>query len=101
MTNKGFKCYNYLDDFIVIADTYEHTLKAENFLIITLRKLGFYISWRKLTCPSQKCRFLGIDIDSIKQKLLLPDNKILKLGNELAFWQNRRLATKHQMQRFC
>ena len=101
MLKNGFKCYNYLDDFILISDSYEDALTAENFLIKTLRKLGFYISWKKVTSPSQKCRFLGIDIDSVAEKLLLPDDKLVKLEHELDFWSKKTTSTKLQMQRLC
>ena len=101
MQKHGFKCYNYLDDFIIISDSYTEALSVENFLISTLRKLGFYISWRKVTSPSQKCRFLGIDIDSVSGQLLLPDDKLFKLEQELCFWANRKTASKIQMQRLC
>ena len=101
MMNQGFICYNYLDDFIIISDSYESAITAEHLLINTLRKLGFYISWKKVSSPSQKCRFLGIDIDSVAGKLLLPDDKLSKLGKELKFWSNRKTASKLQMQRLC
>ena len=101
MNLQGYCCYNYLDDFIVIGENYEMTCQAQLFLIKTLRDLGFYISWRKLTSPTPYCRFLGIDIDAQNQKLFLPDDKIDKLHNELAFWQHKKTATKKQMQRLC
>ena len=101
MGKRGFCCYNYLDDFIVIGANYDDTILAQRFLINTLRKLGFYISWRKITSPTQYCRFLGIDIDSVSHKLWLPPDKISKFHNELNFWSGRKTATKLQMQRLC
>ena len=96
MKSEGYSCYNYLDDFI--ADSYDDARKAQLFLFQTLRSLGFYISWKKVTSPSTYCRYLGIDIDANKQRLLLPEGK---LHHELAFWQNKKSATKLQMQRLC
>ena len=101
MTNRGYKCYNYLDDFILISESYQDALAAERFLITTLRNLGFYISWKKVTSPSQTCRFLGIDIDSCSGKLFLPSDKLLRLEKELKFWEGRKRSTKFQMQRLC
>ena len=101
MRSQGYQCYNYLDDFIVVADSLEATRCAQLFLIGTLRRLGFYISWSKLQSPSNYCRYLGIDIDAKHQRLLLPDEKIRKLHKELAFWQFKNTATKLQMQRLC
>ena len=101
MGRLGYSCYNYLDDFIVIADSFERACQAQNALIKTLRSLGFYISWAKLSSPSQCCRFLGIDINSVTQQLILPSDKVEKLHAELTFWLSRRTATKYQMQRLC
>ena len=94
MSRNNFKCFNYLDDFIIIADTYQEALLAEHFLINTLRDLGFYISWKKVTSPSRKCRFLGIDIDSHSGQLLLPHEKLSKLYAELQFWEGKKRSTK-------
>ena len=101
MRKKGYCCYNYLDDFIIVESTFASACDAQNFLIFTLRKLGFYISWKKLISPTQYCRFLGIDIDSVEQRLILPDDKQDKLHKELCFWENKRTATKIQLQRLC
>ena len=99
--SQGYQCFNYLDDFIIIADSFEATRDAQLFLISTLRRLGFYISWAKLSSPSAYCRYLGIDIDAKNQRLLLPEEKIKKLHKELAFWLHKKTATKFQMQRLC
>ena len=47
MLHKGFKCYNYLDDFIIIDSTYDKRVNAQLYLISLLRGLGFYIAWQK------------------------------------------------------
>ena len=101
MTKQGYTCYNYLDDFIIIESSYERAITAQLYSISTLRKLGFYISWKKTASPTQYCRFLGIDIDSVEEKLLLPEEKIIKFHKELDFWENRKTATKLQLQRLC
>ena len=101
MRSQGFNCYNYLDDFIIIAESYNAAHKAQLFLISTLRSLGFYISWHKIISPTNYCWFLGIDIDAKNQRLWLPDDKLKKLHNELVYWQNKKTSTKLQMQRQC
>ena len=101
MTIRGHCCFNYLDDFIIIAESLDECCTAQNLLIATLRSLGFYISWKKVEGPSQYCRYLGIDIDAVNQRLLLPAEKIHKLDTELTFWKNKQTSTKIQMQRLC
>ena len=68
----NIQAVNYLDDFIVIGATLEEATWAQKVVIKILRYLGFYISWGKVTPPSQVCRYLGLDIDSIRMEIRLP-----------------------------
>ena len=65
---------NYLADFIVIGATLEEATWAQKVVIKVLRYLVFYISWGKVTPPSQVCRYIGLDIDSLKMKIRLPED---------------------------
>ena len=79
----NIQAVNYLDDFIVIGATLEEATWAQKVVIKVLRYLGFYISWGKVTPPSEVCRYLGLDIDSIKMERRLPKDKQEKLINLL------------------
>ena len=68
----NIQAVNYLDDFIVIGATLDDTTWAQKVVIKILRYLGFYISLGKVTPPSQVCRYLGLDIDSIRMEIRLP-----------------------------
>ena len=48
--------------------------------------------------PSTTITFLGIEIDSIKQELRLPEPKLVQLLQTLRLWVGRRSATKRQLQ---
>ena len=74
----------YLDDFFVKADTLQDCLAAMNTLISLLRKLGFHINWKKVIDPTTRITFLGIEIDSITMCLRLPDEKLIKIRQELS-----------------
>ena len=101
MSSHNYTCFNYLDDFIIIGSNYEETKEAQLYLIATLRRLGFYISWPKTTSPSTLCKYLGILINSEEQTLSLPNDKLNKLHRELKFWSNRKTSTHKQMQILC
>ena len=73
------ECINYLDDFCVVARMLELYRVGQLTLVAILRRVGFYISFKKLTHPSQIVRFLGIDIDSVRMELRLPLDKLMKL----------------------
>ena len=51
--------------------------------------------------PASVRRYLGVIIDTVQMKLLLPDDKLLRLKEELAFFAGRRQATRKQIQRLC
>ena len=62
----GLKVVNYLDDFIVIGNSYVDCTRAQNVVISLLRFLGFYVSYSKVTNPSMCTVYLGIEIDSVQ-----------------------------------
>ena len=101
MHRQGYTCFNYLDDFLLIADTYEQCRTAQLALHDLLRSLGFYVAYKKVSSPAQVQRYLGIDIDTINMRLMLPEDKMRKLKQELVFFQGRRKATHRQLQRLC
>ena len=102
MCRLGYNCViNYLDDFIVFGQTYEECQEAQSILITLLGQMGFHVSWKKCSSPSQVTQYLGILFDSINMRLVLPQQKIDKLYSELDFFQNRSRATKRQLQKLC
>ena len=101
MNGCGFKCFNYLDDFLVIGDTYLVCQEAQLALHTLLRSLGFDIAYKKVLSPSQVQRYLGIEIDTVRMKLILPKDKVDRLQEELTFFAGRRQATRRQLQKLC
>ena len=99
MRSMGFNCLSYLDDFFLVEDTKQDCTTAMNALIAILRRLGFHIAYKKLSPPSQSCRFLGIELDSVALEARLPEDKIIKLHKELKFFSGKKRATLRQLQR--
>ena len=58
----NLQAVNYLDDFIVLGHTREEAKLDQNIVINTLRYLGCYISWAKVTPPSRVYRYLGLEV---------------------------------------
>ena len=99
MVRAGFnKCINYLDDFCVVGETKEICKTMQWTLVGILRRLGFFISYKKLVSPAKLIRFLGINIDSVEMTLSLPEDKVIKLKKQLALFINRRKATKKELE---
>ena len=66
----------YLDDFLIVAQTYSECLQALNELLCLLRRLGFQINYNKLKGPTRKITFLGITLDSVTMTLSIPGDKL-------------------------
>ena len=75
--------YKLSDDFCIIGSSWEETRSLQLRVIGILRRLGFFISLKKLISPATKIRFLGIDVHSVSLELTLPEDKLLKLRNIL------------------
>ena len=91
----NIQAVNYLDDFIVIGATLEEATWAQK---VVLRYLGFYISWGKVTPPSQVCRYLGLDIDSIRMEIRPPKDKLEKLINLLKKYVGKSSISKKELE---
>ena len=94
----GVRIINYLDDFIVISDSYKKCVKAQNTVISILRYLGFYVSFGKVSNPSQCALYLGLEIDSVKMELRLPEKKLQKLIALLDTYSDRKRISKHDIE---
>ena len=97
----GYICINYLDDFLIMGQSYKECQSGQLLLHETLRSLGFYIAYNKVSSPSRVQIYLGIEIDTINMKLRLPKGKLQKLHTELSFFNGRTKATRKQLQRLC
>lgn len=99
MKRKGFSgIVAYLDDFFIAAPTYEDCKYWMLVLLRLIRKLGFYISYKKVVGPTQRITFLGITIDTKNNTLTLSDDKIKHLKQQLIDFQSKKRASKQQLQ---
>lgn len=102
MNRRGFHgILNYIDDFICFGDSFAQCQEVQMDLINLLLRLGFYISWKKCSSPSQVTKYLGLLFDSQQMRVVLPEEKLAKLHMELEFFKNRTRATRRQLQRLC
>ena len=90
---------NYLDDFCIVGGSYRDTKEALYRVVAILRRLGFYISFRKLRSPSTKLRFLGIDINAATLQLTLPEDKLERLRAVLKHFRGRKKASRKDLER--
>lgn len=99
MARRGYnQLVVYLDDFLIVSESLETCAEALQCLILLLRKLGFAIHWGKVVDPTTKIVFLGIELDSVKMTLSLPEDKLGQLTAELRTFMSRKRVSKRQLQ---
>lgn len=99
MAHKGYKTIVvYLDDFLIISQSYDECLLALSELMRLLRELGFQLNYNKIEGPKQKLIFLGVLINSVDMTLSVPDEKVTELRNDLQCFLQRTKVTKREIQ---
>lgn len=100
MQSKGFNnVYAYCDDFLVVEAEKHRCLEALNTLWALCRKLGFAISYEKITGPANSVVFLGTYIDTMTMTLALPQEKLQDTMALLRECLTSKTITKRGLQR--
>ena len=94
----GHVCLSYLDDFLLIGDSYDTCRAALLYLIKLLIELGFAINWKKVVSPTTRVQFLGLIIDSLADRVELPQDKLDKLVAIASQYAPRTKLTKRELQ---
>ena len=72
----GINVLAYLDDFIIIADSYESCLRDTQKCIAVLQNLGYIVNFEKSSLtPAQSIEHLGLVIDSVNMTVRITDTK--------------------------
>jgi len=90
---------NVVDDFLVISPRHHICLCVWLLLCDILTRLGFTLSSKKLQPPTHIIKWLGLLIDSTRQRALLPQSKIQKCLALLKSLRDRpsRKATRKEL----
>ena len=98
MKRKGYVCTNYIDDFIVIANSKSACDEALAVLIELVQSLGFEVAWNKVEGPASTLTFLGVEIDCVARTLSLPPDKLVKMKLLVEGWVGKHKVTKKSLQ---
>ena len=93
------KVVNYLDDYCIISPTAAEGCQHQATVIAILRRIGFFVSFKKLRAPNTTVRFLGIDIYSVALEMRLPEDKLAKLMLTLDSMKGRSKTTRRELER--
>lgn len=86
---EGLLSVVYLDDFLLIGNTFDHCQQNISRTIAKLEKLGFVINYTKSSLiPSQNCHFLGFNFNSKTLYLELPKDKQQKIKQSVIAFRN-------------
>ena len=98
MSQHGFhNLHNYIDDLIYTGLPSEiHASYA--FLKHLLAQLGLDISMKKLVPPSTVVTCLGIQIDTVKRTLSIPEGKLQEIINLCKNWVSKTYCSKKDLQ---
>ena len=89
---------HYLDDYFLAGPPGDPTcgLHLQRFLQVCLQ-LGAPIATQKIEGPTTIITFLGLELDSSKQQIRLPTDKLQDLLSELDSWLQRKKTTKREL----
>ena len=80
LRGQGIRTIIYLDDILKMNQSLAALQSQVYQTVSLLEALGFTINWEKSQLvPSQQICFLGFQVDSVKMKLFLPEDKIQQI----------------------
>ena len=89
LRSQGLRILNYLDDWLILAQSRTELLSHRAVLLDHLETLGLSVNWTKSSLqPSQSISFLGIDLNSVTMTARLSTQRTRCV---------RRLAASFQM----
>ena len=98
-SQRGVSCIlHYLDDFLIIGPPHSPTCKQNlNTFIQLCDSLGIPLASEKIEGPSTALSFLGIYLDTARMEIKLPEDKLSRIQQTLAQWQQKKTATKRDI----
>ena len=98
MSSEGYpSVIAYLDDFLIIGETYSQCLVIMTRLLKLLRLLGFSINYNKVHGPAQRLTFLGITLDTNNMTLELPEDRLQDISTSLSTVYKQTKVSKRQL----
>ena len=97
----GWQSIVYLDDFLLLAQSFEQCLANVAATCTLLRDLGFLFSAKKCVFPPvTQCTFLGFEFNSVDMTMSLPAEKREKLTKLVTQLSQRSTCTIRDYARF-
>ena len=90
---------HYLNDYFLAGPPSSTSCKKHLCCFLQVcRKLGFPVATEKVEGPATILTFLGLELDSVKQQISLPADKLHQILQELQLWlRHRKTVTKREL----
>lgn len=69
-----------------------------HILLETFEQLGFPVAWDKLEGPTPCLTFLGFELDSLRNEIRVPEQKMEDIKREMAGWIGKRSCRKKELE---
>ncbi len=96
----GVRILNYLDDWLILAQSREQLGDHKNLVLRHLSQLGLRVNWEKSKLsPVQRISFLGVELDSASMMTRLTEERAQAVLNCLSSFRGRNVVPLKQFQR--
>ncbi len=96
----GVRILNYLDDWLILAQSREQLGDHRDLVLRHLSQLGLRVNWEKSKLsPVQRISFLGVELDSVSMTARLTEECAQAVLNCLSSFRGRNVVPLKQFQR--
>ncbi len=96
----GVRILNYLDDWLILAQSREQLGDHRDLVLRHLSQLGLRVNWEKSKLsPVQRISFLGVELDSVSMTARLMEERAQAVLNCLSSFKGRNVVPLKQFQR--
>ncbi len=96
----GVRILNYLDDWLILAQSREQLGNHRDLVLRHLSQLGLRVNWEKSKLsPVQRISFLVVELDSVSMTARLTEERAQAVLNCLSSFRSRNVVPLKQFQR--
>ncbi len=96
----GVRILNFLDDWLILAQSREQLGDHRDLVLRHLSQLGLRVNWEKSKLsPVQRISFLGVELDSVSMMARLTEERAQAVLNCLCSFRGRNVVPLKQFQR--
>ncbi len=95
----GIRILNYLDDWLILAQSRALLLEHRDMVLSHLSQLGLQVNWKRANSPTQRISFLCMELDSVNLTARLSIESDQSMLRYLESFQRKRVVQLKHFQR--